>query len=194
MSNELVRLDTSDVQGVLEELETAFFEIPFENSDFQNKAFVLAAQQTPARAYRSLGLKMHSKVQAVKEHLFNQEKTKIDIEEKLWKIDHPDTNDFERRRLRLEILKIQNGQAWADKLLNDALHELTVLKTEFDKFPRYTREQFEAEEPQHFDMRLNRQLRANGAQESLFNMHEDLLQMPQRVALAATHLKALEKK
>ena len=194
MSNALKPLSVDDIGSVLTQLDQAFFDIPFENSDFQNRAFVVAAQQTPARAYRSLGLKMHSKIQAVKEHLFNQEKLKIDIEEKQWKIEHPDTNEFEKRRLRLEILKINDGKAWSEKLLNDALHELTVLQAEFKKFPRYTREQFEAEEAQHFELRLQRQLRAQGAQESLLNMHEDLKQMPQRISLAATHLKALEKK
>ena len=61
-----VTLDT--VGNVLTEIEDAFFDIPFENSDFQTRAFVVASQQTPARAYRAIGLQMFSKIQAVKEY------------------------------------------------------------------------------------------------------------------------------
>lgn len=170
MSN-IIKID--NVQSVLDELDSAYFDIPFENSDFQNTTFVMAAQQTPARAYRAIGLRMFAKIRAVKEYLIGKEMTQVDLDEWQAKIDNPNTNEFDRRRARLEILKVQESQKWSEKLLNDALRELTCLYTEFQKFPKYTREQFEAEEKVHFDAKLHRQLQAGGAQESLLNMHQD---------------------
>jgi hypothetical protein len=167
-------LKVEQVEGVLEELEHAFFDIPFENSDFQNKAFVVAAQQTPARAYRAIGLRMHAKIRAVKEFQYQRALNQIDIEEKQAKIADEATSEFDRRRLRIEIAKIQEGESWGQKLLNDALRELDCLYAEFKKLPRYTRAQFEAEEPAHFKASLTRQLSHNGAQASLASMTHDL--------------------
>ncbi len=187
-------LRVEEVGSVLEELDAAFFDIPFENSDFQNRAFVVAAQITPARAYRAIGLRMFAKVRAVKEYQFQQQLNAIDIEEKEAKIASPDTSEFDRRRLRVEILKIEDGATFGKKLLNDALRELNCLYAEFKKLPQYTREQFEAEEAAHFEQRLTRQLRGNGATESLTNMQRDLPGWDAMVALAGDEIKRLEEK
>lgn len=176
--------------NVLQELEEAFFDIPFENSDFQNRAFVVAAQQTPARAYRAIGLRMHAKIRAVKEYQYAQAKLEIDIEEREAKIADERTDPFERRRLELENAKAQDESGWGKKLLNDALRELNCLYAEFKKLPRYTRAQFEAEEAKHFDGRLQRQLLpGGGARESLDNMHVDLLEWNKRISASSEALK-----
>jgi hypothetical protein len=177
--------------SVLKEIEDAFFDIPFENSDFQNRAFVVAGQITPARAYRAIGLRMFAKIHAVKEHKFRQDINAIDIEEKEGKLADPSASEFDRRRLRIEILKLEDGAAWGAKLLNDALRELNCLYSEFKQMPKYTREQFEAEEAAHFTARLTRQLKHNGAQESLANMREDLPSMDLRIANALSEMKRL---
>jgi hypothetical protein len=178
---------------VLSELTERFFDIPFENSDYQNKAFVLAAALTPGRAYRAIGLRMHSKIEALKEYQHNREMSQIDVEEKEAKIADPNTSEFDRRRLRLEIRKILDGCAWGDKLKNDALKDLNSMYRELQKFPRYTRETFEAEEKAHFTVRLNRQLTANGAQESLANM-KDLENLDHLLLMANEHFAKLEHK
>lgn len=174
MSHNLKPIEIEQVEDVLTQIETAFFDIPFENSDYQNKAFVMAAQQTPARAYRSIGLRMFAKIRAVKEYKLQQARNQIDREEKEAMIADPGTNEFNRRRLRLDILQLDDGKEWGEKLLNDALRELNCLYAEFVKFPPYTREQFEAEEVEHFDARLVRQLEAPGPRESILNMRKDL--------------------
>jgi hypothetical protein len=185
MNTEVKSFELKDVEGVLQQLDKAFYDIPFENSDFQNRNFVVAGQQTPARAYRAVGLRMFAKIRAVKEYLFQQELNKIDIEEKEAKINSDETSDFDKRRLRIEIAKIQDGDAWGKKLLNDALRELDCLYAEFNRLPKYTREQFELEERQHFEMRLSRQLQGGGgAAESLANMTQDFPQMDKRIEMA----------
>ncbi len=182
-------LTTTDIPDVLKELEEAFFDIPFENSAFQNRAFVVAAQQTPARAFRAVGLRMFSKIQAVKEHLYNKELAEINLEEKREKLQSPDIDKFEKRRIELEIRKIQDGEGYANKLFNDALRDLDCMYAEFKRLPKYTREQFEAEEEKHFEQRLTRQLSAGGAQESLLNMRQDLPQLGERIEAAIAEIK-----
>lgn len=184
MSTALATVSLEDIPSILDQLDAAFYDIPFENSDYQNQAFVVAAQQTPARAYRAVGLRMFSKIRAVKEYLFQQEKNQIDRDEKEWKLTQPDTNEFEKRRLRLEIAQLDDGAQWGKKLLNDALRELECLNRDFQRLPKYTREQFEAEEVMHFQQRLQRQLSAGGAMESILNMTEDLPQFEQRIEKA----------
>lgn len=192
MTNSVITAEQA-TGNVLQELEEAFFDIPFENSDFQNRAFVVAAQQTPARAYRAIGLRMHAKIRAVKEYQYAQAKLAIDIEEREAKIADASINPFDRRRLELENAKAQDESGWGKKLLNDALRELNCLYAEFKKLPRYTRAQFEAEESKHFDGRLQRQLLpGGGARESLDNMHRDLAEWDERIALSSESIKRLE--
>ena len=187
MSNPIITVEEA-TGGVLEELEDAFFDIPFENSDFQNRVFVVAAQQTPARAYRAVGLRMFAKIRAVKEYKFGQEKLAIDIEEREAKIADPETNPFERRRLILENAKAVDDCKWGEKLLNDALRELNCLYAEFQKLPKYSREQFEAEEKAHFMARMERQLKAPGPHESLANMLVDVPEWDKRIGVAAAKM------
>jgi hypothetical protein len=190
MTDSLITVEQA-TGSVLQELEDAFFDIPFENSDFQNRAFVIAAQQTPARAYRAIGLRMFSKIRALKEYEFGKRKTVIDIEEKRWKIADEATNQFDRRRLELEIEQLEDGQGFSEKLKNDALRELDCLYAEFKKLPKYNRAKFEVEEGIHFARKLDRQLQAPGAHESLAAMNVDL---PAWDQIAAAAVKMLESK
>lgn len=167
-------LPVESVPNVLAELEEAFYDIPFENSDFQNRTFVVAAQVTPARAYRAIGLRMFAKIRAIKEALYGLQLSEIDIDENNHKASLPDTSDFERRRLAIKNAQIMESRKWTEKLLHDALRELDCLYTEFKKFPRYTREQFEQEEALHFEQMMVRKISGvEGAREALTNLQED---------------------
>lgn len=141
-------------EKLLSEIEIAYFDIPFANSDFQNKVFVSAAEGTPARAYRHIGLRMFNRITAIKELKYNRELEDIDIEEKQYEIDNLTLSSFDKRRRKIEIEKILSRRAYTDKLLNDAINELNCLYHEFKKFPKYTREQFEAQEEEHFVKKL----------------------------------------
>lgn len=160
-----------DTEDLLASLEKKFFDIPFENSSFQNKNFVIQAQKTPARAYRAIGLKMFSKLNAIKELKFGRQLEDIDIEEHAYTIS-TSKDTFAVRRATVEIAKKLEGRGYTDKLLNDAIVELNFLLNELKKYPEYTRETFEAEEGTHFTAKLNSQIeaRGQGALESLSNM------------------------
>ena len=162
---------------ILQEIESAFYDIPFENSDYQNKAFVLAAQITPARAYRAIGLRMSSKLRAINELKWARQREQVDIDEWQATISSESTSIFDKRRAQINIDEKLSHVNYTDKLLNDAIHELNLLYSEFQQFPRYTREQFELEEQQHFELSLQNQLEnaqnpaAMGALDSIKSMH-----------------------
>lgn len=183
-------ITTESVPDVLAELTEAFYDIPFENSDFQNTTFVVAAQKTPARAYRAIGLRMFAKLRAVKELKFGRLLEQVDVDEKRVVIASSDSNEFDKRRAQIEIDQIADARGWTDKLLNDALHELNCLYRELKKYPKYDRTQFEAEEQTHFQISLERQVDSgDGAIESLLNMQHDrvllgeMLEKPEMLAL-----------
>lgn len=160
---------------LIKQIEDAFYDIPFENSDFQNEAFVVAAQITPERAYRAIGLRIHSKLRALQEAHFNEELSAIQEEELRYKMSDHTLSVFDRRRAEVELKKILSGKNWTNKLMNDAIHEISVLYKHLKALPEYSREQFEAGERRHFEQKLTRQVAGiSGAGESLVNMSEDL--------------------
>lgn len=167
-----VAVTKEQIPNLLEELETAFYDIPFENSRYQNEKFVLAAQLTPARAYRAIGLKIFAKIRAIKEAITSRQLADIDIEENEYKMQLPETTEFERRRLVIKNAQIRESYKWTDKLFNDAMSEISYLYSEFKKYPQYTREQFEHEEAVHFQLCLEQQAKTGGGVlESLANMN-----------------------
>jgi hypothetical protein len=149
---DLIKID--EVKNVIEDIEKAYYDIPFENSKFQNEMFVISSQITPARAYRAIGLRLYNKIRAVKDYIYTKETIKIDIEENEYLISLDETSEFEKRRLILKNQKIMEEEKYSEKLLNDALHEISFLHEQFKKLPKYTREQFENEEELHFHLDL----------------------------------------
>lgn len=162
------------VDDVVKEIEEAFFDIPFENSQFQTEQFVINAQLTPERAYRAIGLRMMNRLRALQEAKFKRMREDIDIEELQDKLASDSCRGrFDKRRLELDIAEKLSHRAFTDKLINDAIVELNVLYQHFKRLPRYSRKQFEAAEGEYFVQSLNRQLSGIvGAAESLANMQQ----------------------
>jgi len=160
---------------ILKELEDAYFDIPFENSDFQNKVFGMSINQTSARAYRAIGLRMFSRLAAIEELKHSRALEDIDIEE--MEENFESQGKYEQRRTTVEIAKKLSTRNYTDKLLNDALHELNFMYTEFKKFPTFTREEFEAQELNYFDKKFTRTLECRGnatleSAQTLLNMEK----------------------
>lgn len=175
MSKTIQQCDASNYVGeIVNEILDAFFDIPFENSAYQTEAFVIAAEITPERAYRAVGLRMMSKINALKETDFTIKRVQIDIDEIEFKLQNVELDQFERRRLILKKEEAQSSVRWTQKLANDAVSELNVLYRHFKALPKYTREQFESAEKVHFEQRLMRQVVGlDGAKVALINMNED---------------------
>jgi hypothetical protein len=169
-------ITTQNTEDVIKELQDAFYDIPFENSQFQTESFVIAAQITPERAYRSIGLRMMEKLNALNASKFDEMRQQIELDKMDYQLQNPDLDQFERRKLLVDREELNSSQYWREKLKNDAVVELNILYKHFKSLPKYTRQQFEEGERLHFDQRLNRQaLGLEGAKESLINMNEDML-------------------
>ena len=152
---------------IVSEFDRRFFAIPFGNSDFQNRKFVMEAQYTPERAYHALGHRLADRLQALNEARFSLQRREVDIEELQEKL-AGDLPKFERRRLEIDLAEKQSNANYTAKMVNDALVEVDTLWTEAQKFPEFTREQFESAEQQHFEIRLKRQVHGlTGAADSL---------------------------
>jgi len=164
-----------DTNKAITELENAFFDIPFENSNFQNEVFVIASQITPERAYRAIGLRMHAKLRALRENYFGEKKRLITLGELQEKLESPDVSKWDKMRAEVEIEELNAGVNYTEKLKNDAIKELECLYTHFKALPKFTREQFEAGERNHFEQRLTRNANGiNGPSESLINISDDM--------------------
>ncbi len=169
-----MNLKESDLGKVIEEYDKAFFDIPFGNSAFQIENFIINAAHTPERAYRAIGLTMRAKIQALKEAYYNLKKQEVDIEELQEKASANWVTKWEKKRAAIDLEQKQEMKSDTMKLINDALAELSVLYSVFKKMPRYTRQQFERGEKEHFRIRLTKQaLGLNGPLESLDNMGEN---------------------
>lgn len=169
--NELITQENTE--DVIKEIEEAFFDIPFENSQFQTEHFVINAALTPERAYRSIGLRMNNRLRALREAQFSRMREEVDIDELRAKIDDTDTNQYDRRRAEIDILQKLSNRAFTEKLINDALAELNVLYHHFKKLPRFSRKEFESAEYKYFKENLTRQVNGVvGAAESLTNMNQ----------------------
>jgi hypothetical protein len=185
MTTEIITLENTN--DIIQEIETAFWDIPFENSDFQNEMFVVAAQITPERAYRAIGLRMNAKLRALNEAKYGRMLEDIDIEEIEEQLNSGTLDKFEARRKQIELAQKREARNYTNKLINDAIRELSCLYKHFKALPKYTREQFEAGEKVHFQQSLTRQTAGiSGAIESLININEDMAaieQYEQQVAL-----------
>jgi hypothetical protein len=162
--------------SILSEINEAYLEIPFGNTQFQNEMFVISHNITPARMYRSIGLEIQVRIDSLRRAQTDERKRLIEIEKLKRKINAPETDEFDKQlyEIDLEIALDPHAINSAAKRFNDALEELNYFYSVFKKFPKYTREQFEAEERLHFEQRLQRQaLGLSGAQESLLNMMDD---------------------
>ena len=149
------------------EFNKRFFDIPFGNSAFQNIKFVMEAQYTPGRGYRAIGLRLADRIQALKETEFRLRKDAVDIEELEYTIANS-SNAFEVRRAKIDLEQKLSTTEYTKKLINDAAVECKVMWDQVQKFPEYTREQFESEELEHFKISLQRQTEGvSGALDSL---------------------------
>jgi K+/H+ antiporter YhaU regulatory subunit KhtT len=136
------------------ELMDKCLDIPFENSLYQDESFILNTSYTDARAVRNIGLRLSSKIQALRELEYSMEKAAIEkeqIESKTY------SDPFEKRLADLEIRRRESGIAHTQKLLKDTLYQCEHLRAILAKLPKLTRQEFEAQEKQYFIESLTRQ-------------------------------------
>lgn len=173
MNNNIV-IGTVNAQEIFDDLNKRIWDIPFDNSQFQNENFIINAAITPERAYRSAALRLQDRLEALKSAHFERRKSDIKIKMLQRDIDNCD-DDLKKELLQIEIEEIQSGRIYSDKLINDAIVEATQLYNFVYSCPEYTREDFEKAEKDHFEKRLLLDVNGiSGAAKSLVDMGLDI--------------------
>lgn len=167
-------IDKNNVSEVLEEIENAYFDIPFANTDFQCENFVIANAITPARAYRIIGLQIQTLLEAVQESKYSERIRQIDVMELEEKLNDPSISKYEKMRDEIKLEKLKRPDRWHQKMINDTIRQLNLYYAHFKRLPKYTREQFEQQEQLYFEQSQRRQmLGITGAKEAIMNMVDD---------------------
>lgn len=162
---------------IFNEITTRLYDIPFGNSLFQTKNFVIETQGTPERKYRAAALQLQDKLNNLKDASFKQRKDAVKIK-KLQRDISNTTDELEIELFNIEIEEIQCNKQYTDKLVNDAIVEAQYLYDYIRSCPNYTREDFENGEQVHYYQKLS--LEANGvtgALKSLVDMGVELKQI-----------------
>jgi hypothetical protein len=176
------------VGNVLKQLSDEFFDIPFENSQFQTENFVINASITPERAYRTIGLQLFSKLNILQENFFKEIENEIKISELTEKMESPEYSSWDKMRFNIEIQKINISRPLMEKLKNDAIKQVNFLYHALNKFPKFTGIQFENAERNYYEQSLLRQISSiEGAQGAMINMNEDKLAMQEYIEMASNH-------
>jgi hypothetical protein len=160
-------LSNTDLDAILD----SFKGIPFGNSDFQNKMFVMNDQITPCRMFRAVALRLRDRINALREAYYSLKKEDIDILEMHDKLAGDILTKYERMRMEVELEQRASQHKDTQKLVDDAVHEATYLIELWKQLPHPTHEEFEAEEREHFEKSLKRQVMGiTGALGSLADM------------------------
>lgn len=122
-------------------------DIPLGNSQFQIEHFI-TNELSPARAYRKIMLQIDSKLVALAEHEFRKKRRLCDLEEKQKKINN--VRGVEINRIAIDIQEIKFYMQREEKLLQDCLIELNIYQNLLKKLPKFSREEFEFLEKDHW--------------------------------------------
>ena len=170
----MTKLTLQNSNSILKDLKDAFYDIPFGNTKFQTEMFVIASQITPSRAYKTIGMQLIIAIETMQNQLYEIEIENIKIEQLKEEINSGELNKFDKRIKEIELQRKINSINSHEKQFNDSLHEMNILYSHLQKFPKYTREEFEAQEYLYYEQSLQRQiLGLTGAKEALINMIDD---------------------
>ena len=128
-----------------------FKNVPFGNSIFQIQHFT-DGKETPQRRYRYCLLQLDQKLRALKECKFRRKRLEIDIEEIVEKL--TTSISYETKRLQVDLEEKKYYLEIEAKLIEDCLIEVAVYKKILSGLPEYSREEFEASEPEYWGKRL----------------------------------------
>jgi len=162
--------------------------IPFENSDFQNLAFVVSNQQTPERMLRAAIMKQSSILSALTENNAKYKRDQIKLRKLKSRLEAADLDPEEKELIEIDLEEMQLNSLMTEKLVKDATHSYHFLQGIIDSLPKIeSRQAFELAEPNHFDLRFNRQLdvlkygQAAGAIEGQLNMMADVKSISEKI-------------
>lgn len=145
------------IEAVYEQVLSLVGEVPFGNSDYQNRSTIINGELTPERAYRHASLRILNRLDALRECSYGQRKASIEVKILQRDLDaEPDV--LKRELIALEIEKKQSGSAYIAKLARDAKQEIASLWPIIQSMGKLTKEQFEKAEAGHYERKIGKQI------------------------------------
>lgn len=116
-------------------------EVPFGNSDTQNRQAIVNDEKTPYRAYRHAALRVMNRLEALREANYNLRKREIEIKMLLEEKQH--ASELRCEMIDLEIEHKRSGDPYAKKLIADAIREIESLWPVIQSLGKVSRKEFE---------------------------------------------------
>ena len=168
---DLILRNSMQLSDLIEEVEKLADNVPFGNSKFQNQELVVKRNITKGRQFRDGLLSLSNKINALREAHYKRKLEDLEIKTKKLEIKKIDKSikveecEIEKEILECEIEKINieieqslSHRNHSDKIIKDAVVEVCDLYEEVKKLPKYTREEFEAEEHEHITLLYKKEL------------------------------------
>jgi len=167
--------NNNQINNALEYLSDISENIPFWNSDFQNKSAIVNAELSPYRALRHSCLRIQNRLNALNEVYYSVKSNKIKIirlERQIGRLekDKPLDYDLDIEEKINEIQKIKSNEYSTNKLIKDAIQEINVLKPVLESIGKISREEFESKEKEVFTQKL----KINNLDKTLISYNSDL--------------------
>lgn len=158
---EIEKLENQNwVNSILKQFINTIEEVPFGNSDFQNKTSIVNGEISPHRAYRHSALRIMNRLNALNECYYSLKENDIKIKrlereiERLEK-NQPEDYDLDIEEKIIEIEKIKSTYTYTQKLIKDAIQEINVLSPIIESVWKLDRKTFESMEENHFKLLSN---------------------------------------
>jgi len=149
---------TEGISKILNHVLDLVEEVPFGNSDFQNRLVIVDNEMSPHRAYRHAALRIIDRLNALNECYYNLRKTSIEIK-KLERKLLEETDPLEKELIEIEIEQKKSTLPYTQKLIKDAIREIESLYPIIENIGKLSREEFEKLEKQHFKNKLENSLK-----------------------------------
>jgi len=153
---ELAKMENpTEINKLLEQVLKIVDEVPFGNSDFQNKTTVVNGELSPHRAYRHSSLRIINRLNALNECYYWMKENELKIKKlereiQRLKKNKPEDYDIDIEIKKIEIDKIRSNYPYTQKLIKDAIREIKSLSPIIEKVWKLDRETFESMEEEHF--------------------------------------------
>ncbi len=128
-------------------------EVPFGNSDYQNRQAIVNDELTPMRAYRHAALRITNRLNALMESYYHLRRTDVEIKQLERKLVE-EKDDLAKELIAIDIEQKRSMRPYTQKLVNDAIREIESLYPVIEKLGKVKREDFEIEEGEHFAKKL----------------------------------------
>ena len=138
-----------NIEQVIEQVLDLVEDVPFANSDTQNRVVIVDKEQTPCRALRHSALRIMNRLSALREYQYTKRRREIEI--KILQRDmEKEPDELKRELITLDIEHRRGDEAYERKLVKDAIREVASLWPVLQGMGKVTRDEFEAEEIAHY--------------------------------------------